>query len=224
MTQFSAASELLATSLEVALTATVIASVLGTALGSGLAIGRFRGREWVTAAVAIPLVLPPTVLGYYLLVVLGRQSSIGLAFHALTGCHLTFSRTGAILASCVAGLPMIARAAQASVAGIDPELVAAAQLAGASRWRTLFTIELPLARRGILAGISLAFARSLGDFGLTLMLGGNIPGETRTAALGVYDAIQAGRDNDALVLSASLTLLALAVLGLVARWEQRRYV
>jgi molybdate transport system permease protein len=158
------------------------------------------------------MVLPPTVLGYYLLVLLGRESAIGHAFEALTGSPIVFSRGGAVVAASIGALPLICKAARAAFESVDVRLVGAARTLGASKMRAFFTISLPLARRGILAGVMLGFARALGDFGVTLMVAGNIPGQTRTASLAIYDAVLSGRDGDATQLSLIMTALAMGVL------------
>jgi molybdate transport system permease protein len=158
------------------------------------------------------MVLPPTVLGYYLLVLLGRESAIGHAFEALTGSPIVFTRGGAVVAATIGALPLISKAARAALESVDVRLVGAARTLGASRLRAFFTVSLPLSRRGILAGVMLGFARALGDFGVTLMVAGNIPGQTRTASLAIYDAVLSGRDADATSLSLIMTALAMSVL------------
>jgi molybdate transport system permease protein len=206
------ALEPLLLSFEVATLATVFATALGVTLGGLLATPRLWGREWIDAAVTAPMVLPPTVLGYYLLVLLGRESAIGHAFEALTGSSIVFTRTGAVLAATLGALPLISKAARAALEAVDVRLVGAARTLGASHLRAFFSISLPLARRGIVSGILLGFARALGDFGVTLMVAGNIPGQTRTASLAIYDAVLAGRDDDATQLALIMTGLAVAVL------------
>ncbi|HEY4118956.1 MAG TPA: molybdate ABC transporter permease subunit [Byssovorax sp.] len=204
-------------SFEVATLATLLAAVVGVALAAWIADARFRGRDVVDALVTAPLVMPPTVLGYYLLVVLGRRSPIGAAFEHLTGGSIVFSRTGAVVAATVGALPLVVRSARAALEGVDPTLVQAARTLGATPARAFFTVRLPLAGRGVLAGVLLAFARSLGDFGVTLMLAGDIPGETRTASLAIYDAIEAHRDAEAAALAITLTILAVCVLYAVGK-------
>ena len=215
--------EPLALSFEVALLATGLAAVLGIGLAGVLTLPRLWGRELIDAAITAPMVLPPTVLGYYLLVALGRESAIGHAFEAITGSTIVFTRGGAVVAATIGALPLVAKAARAALESIDLRLVGAARTLGASPWRAFYSVSLPLARRGIFAGILLGFARALGDFGVTLMVAGNIPGQTRTASLAIYDAVLSGRDGDAMSLSLIMTGLAMAVLvgaSLLAR--QRR--
>lgn len=209
-------------SFEVAALATAIATALGVALAALLSLPRFWGRELLDAAVTAPMVLPPTVLGYYLLVLLGRESTLGHAFEALTGSSIVFTRGGAVIAASVGALPLISKAARAALESVDARLVGAARTLGATRWRAFWSISLPLARRGILAGVMLGFARALGDFGATLMVAGNIPGQTRTASLAIYDAVLGGRDHDATRLSLIMTGLAVALLAFASTLTRQR--
>ena len=199
-------------SFEVAALATCFATVLGVAIAGLLATSRVWGKELIDAAITAPMVLPPTVLGYYLLVLLGRESALGHAFEAITGTPIVFSRGGAVVAATIGALPLISKGARAALESVDLRLIGAARTLGASRFRAFVTISLPLARRGILAGVMLGFARALGDFGVTLMVAGNIPGQTRTASLAIYDAVLSGRDDDAARLSLIMTALAMIVL------------
>lgn len=201
-------------SFQVSLLATLVAGVLGVALAGLLSQRRFPGANLLDALLNAPLVLPPTVLGYYLLVVLGRQSSLGRAYEALTGSSIVFTPTGATIAASFAALPFVARSARAALSSIEPRYPEAAATLGATPLRAFQRVLIPLASRGILAGLTLGFARALGDFGVTLMVAGNIPGQTQTASLAIYDAVQAGRDTQANGLAAILT--ALAVLSLYA--------
>jgi molybdate transport system permease protein len=209
-------------SFEVAVVATCLASALGVAIAGVLTLPRVCGREVIDAAITAPMVLPPTVLGYYLLVLLGRESVIGHAFEALFGSPIVFTRMGAVVAAAIGALPLIAKAARAALEGVDRTLVGAARTLGASWTRAFFTVSLPLARRGITAGVMLGFARALGDFGVTLMVAGNIPGQTRTASLAIYDAVLSGRDADATELALIMTALAMVVLIGAGHLTQRR--
>lgn len=213
-------------SFEIAAIATTLAALVGVALAAVLATTRWPGRDLVDVLVTAPMVLPPTVLGYYLLVVLGRESAIGRAFEALTGSSIVFTRTGAVLAALLGALPFVVKSSRAAMEEVDPRLVGAARTLGASPLRAFLTITLPLARTGIVAGLSVGFARALGDFGVTLMVAGNIPGLTRTASLAIYDAVQANRDAEAHGLVAVLTALAVLALyaanRLVGRSRSRR--
>jgi len=196
-------------SLRVALIATAFVVVLGVALGWLLARKRFFGREFLDAAVTLPLVLPPTVLGYYLLVLLGRRSFVGRAIESITGQPLVFTWRGAVVAAGIGALPLVVKTSRTAIASVDTNLEDAARTLGQSEWRVFQRVTMPLASRGIIAAGMLAFARALGDFGATLMVAGNIPGKTQTAAIAIFDASQAGRDNYALVLVVILSAVAL---------------
>ncbi len=199
-------------SFEIATLATLLAAFLGVGLATLLANTRFPGRELLDVVVTAPIVLPPTVLGYYLLVALGRRSFVGHAFEALFGSSIVFTKTGAVVAASVGALPLVVKSARAALEGVDVTLIRAARTLGASPSRAFITVQLPLAARGIIAALMLAFARSLGDFGITLMVAGDIPGETQTASLAIYDAIQEHRDAAALGMVLTLTTVAIAIL------------
>jgi molybdate transport system permease protein len=200
----------LALSLKVALCATGLDLVLGIAAGWLLARRRFIGRELLESVLTLPMVLPPTVLGYYLLVVVGRHGWLGGWLHDVFGIELIFTWQGAVLAAAVVAFPLVLKAARAAFEGVDPQLERAARVLGLSEWAVFARVTLPLAWRGILAGVLLAFARSMGEFGATLMVAGSIPGRTQTLSIAVYEAVQAGQDAMAnlLVLITSLTCLA----------------
>lgn len=208
-------------SLQVSLLATLIAGVLGVALAGLLTQRRFAGAELLDAVLNAPLVLPPTVLGYYLLVLLGRESALGRAYEAVTGSSIVFTVTGATLAAALSALPFVARSARAALQSIEPRFAEAAATLGAPPLRAFTRVSLPLASRGILAGVTLGFARSLGDFGVTLMVAGNIPGHTQTASLAIYDAIQAGRDTQAGALAAILSAAAILALYAINKLSPR---
>jgi molybdate transport system permease protein len=199
-------------SFRVALIATALALTLGVALAWVLARRRFAGRELLDAIVTLPLVLPPTVLGYYLLVLLSVNSPVGRALKDATGWQLVFNWKGAVLAAMVGALPLVVKTSRAAISTVSEQLEDAARTFGKSEWQIFWRITLPLSRRGIIAAAMLAFARSLGDFGATLMVAGNIPGRTQTAAIAIYDATQAGRNVDALMLVIILSLITLALL------------
>jgi molybdate transport system permease protein len=211
-------------SLRVALVATAAATVLGVLVAGFLAKTRFVGKEWVDALITAPMVLPPTVLGYYLLVAVGRRSAIGQAFESLTGSSIVFTKTGATIAAMVGAFPLIVKSSRAALESVDPTLVKAARTLGAGPLRAFVSVELPLAVRGIVAGMTLGFARALGDFGVTLMVAGDIPGETQTASLAIYDAIQAQRENEALGMIFVLTLLGVIPLYIVNKLTGARHV
>lgn len=205
-------------SLAVAGIATCFASLVGIGVAAGIArVERRWLREIIDAFLTAPLVLPPTVLGYALLVALGRRSPFGRLWESLFGEPLVFSRAGAIVAAFVAAVPFVIRASRAALEGVDPLFVQTARSLGASRTRVFFEIELPLSRGGIVAGILLGFARSLGDFGITLMVAGDLPGETRTASLAIYDALSAGREAEATTLAIALGSIAVLLLVLAGR-------
>lgn len=163
------------------------------------------------ALCTLPLVLPPTVLGYYLILLVGRRGLLG-PFLAEAGINLIFSWQGAVVAAAVVVFPLIYKSARAAMEQVNVHLEDAARTLGASEWRVFLTITLPLAWRGIFSGIVLAFARGMGEFGATLMVAGNIPGKTQTLALGIYSAFQAGDDMKALVLVIATSFFCCAAL------------
>jgi molybdate transport system permease protein len=211
-------------SFQIAIIATVIATVLGIAIGVGLANPRVWGRNLLDAILTAPMVMPPTVLGYYLLVALGRHSVIGRAYESLFGSSIVFTRTGAVVAAVVGALPLIVKSSRAALEGVNPTLLRAARTLGAGPWRAFFTVHLPLAAPGIVAGVVLGFARSLGDFGVTLMIAGDVPGETQTASLAIYDAIQANREGEAIGMIVVLTSLVIAALFLFNKLAATKHV
>lgn len=198
--------------LKVALLATLGALALGVPAAYGLSRRDFPGRALLDALATLPMVLPPTVLGYYLLVLFGRQGIIGKALNEYFGVTLMFSWQGAALASSVVAFPLVFTTARAAFDAVDPNLMNAARTLGASGFSVFARVSLPLARRGILAGAMLAFARGMGEFGATLMIAGNIPGKTQTLSLAVYDAVMAGRDDQALFLVCVVSLVSLSIL------------
>ncbi len=199
-------------SLRVAIISTFLVVGVGVSLAWVLARKRFRGREALDALVTLPLVLPPTVLGYYLLVLLGRGSPAGQLYEAVTGRSLVFTWQGAVVAASVGALPLVVKTARAAFAAVDTDLEDAARTLGKSEWEVFRRVTLPLASRGVVAAAMLAFARALGDFGATLMVAGNIPGRTQTAAVAIYDAAQSGRDALALTLVFILSAVAFVIL------------
>ncbi len=201
-------------SLRVACTATLLAGSVGVAFAYVLAKGRFRGRSLLEALITLPIVLPPTVLGFYLLTSLGAGSPLGRAWEAVAGQPLVFTPTAAVVAASVSALPFVVRTSRAAIEAVDPAIEAAARVAGHPEWRVAGLVTLPVARRGLAAGIALGFARALGDFGATVMVAGNIPGRTQTLPIKVYDAVQAG--NDTAARTGSLVLVAIAVVVLLA--------
>jgi molybdate transport system permease protein len=208
-------------SLIVATLATAVVAVVGTALGLLLARGRFRGRELLDGLLHLPLVLPPTVTGYYLLVLLGRHGWLGEPWFRWTGGSIAFTWIACVVAAAVMALPLMVRSARVAFEELDPRHELAAASLGCGRLETLFRVSLPLARRGLAAGLVLAFARALGEFGATLMLAGNIAGRTQTLPLAIYEAVATGDDPAALAMSLLLTLVSLAVLFAAGRFGSR---
>lgn len=209
-------------SFQISIVATLLAGLCGIALAGLLSQRRFPGAQLLDALLNAPLVLPPTVLGYYLLVLLGRSSALGRWYETVSGSTIVFTQTGATFAAALAALPFVARASRAALEALEPRYAEAAATLGAPPLRTFVRVLLPLASRGIMAGLTLGFARSLGDFGVTLMVAGNIPGRTQTASLAIYDAIQAGRDTEASGLAAILTTLAVLALYAVGKLSRPR--
>jgi len=204
-------------SLRVAALATIIAIAIGLGIAYLLANRQFRGKELLDAAVTLPLVLPPTVLGYYLLVLLGRASPLGQVYESVFGEPLVFTWKAAVVAALVHSAPLLIKSARAALESVDRTYEKAARNLGASEWRVFWSISLPLARRGILAAAALAFARALGDFGITIMIAGNIPGRTQTVAVAIYDAVEAGEGNVATLLVLVISAAALAILWFANR-------
>lgn len=186
---------------------------LGIWAGHALAAYRFRGKAWIEALLALPLILPPTVLGYYLLVAMGGASPVGAFYESLFGRPLVFSFEGLLLASVIFNIPFAIQPMQRGFEAIAPEVRDAAACCGLSRWRTLWRIELPLAWPGILSAMVLTFAHTLGEFGVVLMVGGSIPGETKTIAIAIYDRVQAFDTAGAGAMSAALLLISIAAIG-----------
>jgi molybdate transport system permease protein len=211
-------------SLRVASLATLIALVAGVPLAWVLARARFPGRDVMSVLVLLPMVLPPTVLGYYLLLLIGRLGPLGRFAEAAGIGRIVFTPAAAVIAAFVSALPFLVRAAQAGFEQVDPVYEEAARTLGRGEAAIFFTVTAPLAWRGIVAGLALGFARAMGEFGATLMVAGNIPGRTQTASIAIYDAVQAFRLADAhrlaLVLSAvtGVMLLLLTRLGRRTGW------
>ncbi|HVL59480.1 MAG TPA: molybdate ABC transporter permease subunit [Burkholderiaceae bacterium] len=203
------------------LTALVLLPI-GVAVARVIAYREFRGKSFAEAALALPLVLPPTVLGYYLLVSMGSASPAGALWERLTGHPLAFSFEGLLVASVIFNIPFALLPMQRAFEAIAPELRHAAQCSGLSRWRTLWRIELPLAWPGIASGMVMTIAHTIGEFGVVLMVGGSIPGETRTIAISIYDRVQAFDMRAAGQMSALLLALSFATLVLTSRLARRR--
>ncbi|WP_300337535.1 molybdate ABC transporter permease subunit [Accumulibacter sp.] len=207
----------LALSLQLATATALLLLPFAIWLARLLAWSAFRWQGALEAAILLPLVLPPTVLGYYLLLGFGGASPLGQAYQALTGRALVFSFDGLLTASLIFNLPFAVQPMQRSFASIPREVREAAWVSGLSRWQTFLRIELPLAWPGIAAALALTFAHTLGEFGVVLMVGGSLPGETRTIAIAIYDQAQAFNDSAAAAMSALLLALSFVAVTVVSR-------
>lgn len=199
-------------SLRVAALATAFVLILGTLVAYLLSHKEFRGKNLLDSLITLPLVLPPTVLGYYLLVLVGRPSPLGHAYESIVGRPLVFTWQAAVVAAFLHTAPLYVKAARAVLERIDSRYEWAAQSLGASEWRTVWRITLPLARPGLSSLAILSFARSLGDFGVTIMVAGNIPGRTQTLSVAIYDAVESGNGSLARILVLIISLAALILL------------
>lgn len=209
-------------SLRVAVLSTALAWIVGLALAYVLANCEFWGRELLDSLITLPLVLPPTVLGYYLLVVLGHEGMIGQVYERVFGGPLVFTWQAAVIAAFFHSAPLLIKSARAALESVDHTYERAARTLGASEWRVFREVSLPLAIRPILAATALAFARALGDFGVTIMIAGNIPGRTQTVAVAIYDAVEAGNGELARILVILVSLIAVVVLTIANRLTPRR--
>ena len=210
-------------SLKVAGCATFINLILGTLLGYALAKTRVLGRDLLDTILTLPMVLPPTVMGYYLLVLFGSQGKLGQWLKQTFDINIIFTWQGAVLAATVVTFPLMVKPARAAFENVNPQLEQAARTLGVNEWAIFFRVTLPLAWRGILAGLLLAFARSLGEFGATLMIAGSIPNETQTLSIAVYEAVQAGDDDLANQLVIIISLVCVAILWLTQYLSKPRY-
>lgn len=201
-------------SLKLALATLLVLVPLALAGARVLASWQSRARPWVEGLLALPLVLPPTVIGYYLLVAMGGQSPLGQWFEQLTGHTLAFSFTGLVVASVVFNIPFAVQPMQRAFEAIEPEVLEAAKCCGLSPWQSFVRIELPLAWPGILSAAVMTFAHTLGEFGVVLMVGGNIPGETQTVAIAIYDRVQSFDHGAAGTMSLALLLISLATIAI----------
>jgi molybdate transport system permease protein len=197
--------------------------VAGTGLAYVFARKRFWGRGALDLLVTLPLVLPPTVTGYYLILAFGRRGLLGGPLYEATGWAVTFTWIACVIAATVMALPLMVKTTQAAIASVDRDFEEAARTLGKTEWQVALRITLPLARKGILAGLVLAFARALGEFGATLMLAGNIPGRTTTMPLAIYSAVSTGEEEAARALVLLLTGVSAAVLIIAGRLGQTRW-
>lgn len=216
-----AARSPLALSLWVATWAGLLALIVGTAIAWVLVKTRFRGKWLLEGFVLLSLVLPPTVLGYYLLVALGRQG-LGPIIEQTLGFRFVFAWPGAVVAATVAALPLVVVTVRVGLAAVSKEIEETAQLDGCNRWQTFWKVSLPVAAVSIIAGGLLGFLRALGEFGATLMVAGNIPGHTQTLSMAIYDAVQANNLPRANGMALLLSAIAFAVLAIVM-WLNRRF-
>lgn len=202
-------------SLQLAAVTVALLLPVGLALGRALSGPPFPGKSLVEAAVNLPLVLPPTVLGFYLLQTLGRNTALGRLAEAALGHPLVFHFSGLVVASCVANIPFAVQPVQRALAAIPREILEAGACCGMSPWQRLVQVELPLAWPGIVSAMALVAAHTLGEFGVVLMIGGNIPGQTRTLAIAIYDRVQSFDEAGAAVLAATLLGISVALLALL---------
>ncbi|HUH59347.1 MAG TPA: molybdate ABC transporter permease subunit [Candidimonas sp.] len=203
-------------SLKVAAWATLFASILGISLAFLLSRWRSPWSDVIDSVLTLPLVLPPTVIGYYLLVLLGRRGWLGQWLDQW-GVHLVFTWQGAVIAASIVSFPMVLKSARAAFQDVSPQMEDAARVLGLTTPAIFFRVSLPLASRGIVAGILLAFARALGEFGATLMIAGSIPGQTQTLSIAIYEAVQAGNDNLAASLVGVVSITCVVVLWSASR-------
>jgi molybdate transport system permease protein len=209
-------------SLRVAALSTLISLAVGLWIAHLLANREFRGKDLLDAAITLPLVLPPTVLGYYLLVLIGRETPLGRAWEWAFGSPLVFTWKAAVVASILHSLPLLVKWVRSALESVDRSYEMAARSLGASEWRVFGKVTLPLAGRSILAAAALCFARALGDFGITVMIAGNIPGRTQTLAVAIYDAVESGDGQLARLLTVVISIIAVVVLTLVNRISRRQ--
>lgn len=203
-------------SLRVAIMATALVTVVGLVISLWLARSNFRGKSVIETLISLPMILPPSVVGYYLLLFLGRSGPL-----FVLGLRIVFTWPAAVIASAVVALPLMVQSSRAAIASVEPTLEKAAGTLGSPPWKVIWDVTLPLSRRGILAGAVLAFARSLGEFGATLMVAGNIPGRTQTLPLAIYDFVQSNRMPQANAAVLLMTGVAFGLLFAVNRLERR---
>ena len=204
-------------SLQVAIPATLIAGITGVASGYALAKGRFPGRNVLETIGSLPLILPPTVIGFYLLQVLSPGTKVGGFLTRLVGHVLVYNVIGCIIVATVAAFPFCMRAARAAIEGVDPSIEQAARAMGLPNWRVALLVTLPLARRGIAAGLTIGAARALGEYGATLMVGGDIDGKTRTMSLAILDSFTTPERNTMILILVLMAISAMTGVGLLGR-------
>ena len=204
-------------SLRVASAATAIAGAIGVASGYALAKCHFPGRDLLETIGSLPIILPPTVVGYYLLEVLSPGTGAGMFLTHVTGQVFEYNAKGCVIAASIAAFPFCLRAARTAIEGVDPSFERAARAMGLPNWRVALQVTLPLARRGIAAGVTIGCARALGEYGATLMVGGDINGKTRTMSLAILDAFTTGERDAMLVVLVLMAIAVMAGVGLLGR-------
>jgi molybdate transport system permease protein len=204
-------------SLWVSVLSTSIIAVFGTLIAYVLARKRFFGRIMLDAFTTLPMILPPTVTGYYLIILLGKNGIIGNQIYKLTGWSIMFTWQAAVIAATVVAIPIMIKSAKAAIESVNIEYEKAAFTLGKTEIETFFLVTLPLAKKGLIAGLILSFARALGEFGATIMVAGNIPGKTSTMPLAIYSAFQSGEDRLATTLVIILTAVSIAVIYITTR-------
>jgi molybdate transport system permease protein len=204
-------------SLWVSIFATSIIAVLGTLIAYVLARKRFFGKTMLDAFTTLPMILPPTVTGYYLIILLGKNGIIGNYIYKQTGWSIMFTWQAAVIAATIVAIPIMIKSAKAAIESVDIEYEKAAFTLGKTETQTFFLVTLPLAKKGLIAGLILSFARALGEFGATIMVAGNIPGKTSTMPLAIYSAFLSGEDELAAMLVIILTAISLAVIYITTK-------
>lgn len=207
--------------LKLALAVCALLLMIGLPIAYWLAFSRWRGKFLVEALVGLPLVLPPTVLGFYILLGFGPSSMLGQAWQRIAGSPLPFTFEGLVFASVLYSLPFMVQPVAAAFAAVDPKLVGASSTLGSSSWSTFRRVLFPLSFGGVLTGVVLSFAHTLGEFGVVLMVGGNIPGRTRTISISIYDQVQTLDYQAAAKTSSALLLLSFAILAFIYGWNRR---
>ncbi|MGB9803241.1 molybdate ABC transporter permease subunit [Desulfofundulus sp.] len=209
-------------SLRVAVLAVIFVFITGVPVARLMAGRYFPGKDVLEVILTLPLVLPPTVVGFGLLFLFGKQGPLGRLLENLWGLSVVFNWWGAVIASTVVAFPLLYQTVRASFQAVDKNIENGARALGASEWHVFWTLSLPLAWPGLVAGVVMAFARALGEFGATLMLAGNIPGRTQTVPLAIYVATESGNNRTALVLVGLMTLMSFATIFWVNLWGKRR--
>jgi molybdate transport system permease protein len=210
-----------ALTLKLAVAVCALLVIIGLPIAYWLAFSRWRGKFLIEAVVGLPLVLPPTVLGFYVLLGFGPNSLLGRSWASLFGSPLPFTFQGLVFASVLYSLPFMVQPVAAAFAAVDPKLVGASSTLGSSRWSTFRRVLLPMSFGGVVTGIVLSFAHTLGEFGVVLMVGGNIPGRTRTVSISIYDQVQALNYASAGKTSLALLLLSFIILAFIYGWNRR---